>query len=89
MLFRSRLITAIAARPGQVRGGGFVSPAERLQMIEENLDDYRYIARTYLGRADGALFLEPLPDPDAAWTRPPLASSREIIEAIAAAEGWT
>ena len=85
---RKRLIRSIAARPGQVRGGGFVSPVERLRMIEENAEDYRYIARTYLGRPDGELFHEPWPDPATPWTPPPPASSPEIIEAIGAAEGW-
>ncbi len=86
---RKRLITAICARPGQVRGAGFISPAERLRMVEENLDDYAYIARTYMGRADGELFREPLPDPSAPWTAPPPASHRDIIEALAAVAGWT
>ncbi len=85
---RKRLITAIATRSGQVRGGGFISPVERLRMLEENLEDYRYIARTYMGRSDGVLFLEPPPDPHAPWTPPPPASSQEIIEAIAQAERW-
>lgn len=85
---RKRLITEISARPGQLRQGGFISPAERLRMVEENMDDYRYIARTYLGRNDGELFLEPLPDPAQPWTPPPPASHKEIIEALAAVAGW-
>lgn len=86
---RKRLITAISGRPGQVRGGGFISPPERLRMVEENLDDYRYIARTYMGRPDGELFREPLPAADTPWTPPPPASQREIIEALASVAGWT
>lgn len=86
---RKRLIRCIASRPGQARGGGFVSPAERFRMVEENAEDYHYIARAYLGRPDGALFHEPWPDPATPWTPPPPASPAEIIEAIGAAEGWS
>ena len=86
---RKRLINAIAARPDQTRGGGFISPPERLRMVEENLEDYAHIARTYLGRSDGVLFREALPDPSVPWTPPPPASSQEIIEALAAVAGWT
>jgi hypothetical protein len=85
---RKRLITAISSRPGQVRGGGFISPGERLRMVEENLEDYRYIARTYMGRPDGELFREPMPAADPTWTPPPPASQREIIEALASVAGW-
>lgn len=35
---------------------------QRLKLINENMDDYKYIAREYLGRDDGWLFLDPLPD---------------------------
>ena len=42
-------------------------PAERrgvrARLVAENLSEYEHIARTCLGRADGQLFLEPLPDP--------------------------
>ncbi len=38
-----------------------VSPAVRRRLVEENLDDYRYIAREYLDRADGRLFYEAAP----------------------------
>ncbi len=86
---RKRLINAIAARPDQIRGGGFISPPERSRMVEDYLEDYAHIARTYLGRPDGVLFREALPDPSAPWTPPPPASSQEIIEALAAVAGWT
>jgi hypothetical protein len=85
---RKRLINAIAARPGQVKGGGFISPAERLRMVEENSESYAFIARTYLGRPDGVLFREALPDASLPWTPPPPASAQEIIESLAAIAGW-
>ena len=43
------------------RGADMIAPALRRQLVEENLDDYSYIARRYLGRDDGRLFFEPLP----------------------------
>lgn len=86
---RKRLISAIAARPGQLKGGGFIAPAERLRMVEDNLDTYAFIARTYMGRPDGVLFREALPDPTLPWTAPPPASAQDVIDALATIEGWT
>lgn len=79
---RKRLVKAIIARPTQSKNNGYVSPALRLQLIEENLADYRYIAETYLQRGDGKLFYEPLPEQDASWRPPAPASLGEIIEAV-------
>lgn len=45
----------------------FFSPKERLKIIEEFEDDLRIIAKDYLGREDGILFYEPLPNPDEQW----------------------
>jgi len=47
---------------GSPRGAEMIPPKLRRQLVEENLDDYAYIARRYLGRQDGRLFLEPLPE---------------------------
>ena len=85
---RRRLVKDIAARPGQRSGAGLVPPALRRAMVEEYLEDYAWIARNYLGRADGRLFLEPLPDPAADWSPPEPLSPRELIEAVAAVARW-
>lgn len=39
-----------------------VAPEVRKRLVQENFADYEYIAREYLGRVDGRLFYEPLPD---------------------------
>ena len=50
-----------------------ISPGQRRRLLKENREDYRYIARTFLGRANGVLFREPAPVLDPAWKpRPPL-----------------
>ena len=43
------------------------SPQERLRMIQEHASYYEEIARDYLGREDGRLFYDPLPDPTEEW----------------------
>jgi len=85
---RRRLVKHIAGRPGQRAGAGLAPPGLRRQMVEEQLEDYAWIARNYLGRNDGRLFLEPLPDPDQPWAAPEPLSPRELIEAVAAAARW-
>jgi len=42
----------------------FFSPEERLSIIEKYNEEIKTIARDYLGRKDGVLFYEPLPDPN-------------------------
>lgn len=81
---RKQLVGCIRQRKGQRKGQGFVSPALRRELVEENLADYAWIARRFLGRGDGRLFLEPLPDPEAPWSAPEPLAMRELIEAIAA-----
>ena len=71
---------------GQQKGQGFIPPVLRRALVEEHLADYAWIARRFLGREDGRLFLEPLPDPSAPWTPPEPLSMRELIEAIAGAQ---
>lgn len=48
---------------GAPRGADTIEPGLRRQLVEDNLEEYAYIARQYLGRGDGRLFLEPLPAP--------------------------
>ena len=60
----------LQADPGHQRGMSLLSPAERLAQIRANEADYAHIARTYLHRADGVLFRDPLPDPSQKWEPP-------------------
>lgn len=45
------------------RGADNIKPGLRHQLVADNLEEYAYIARQYLGRKDVRLFLEPLPVP--------------------------
>jgi hypothetical protein len=42
----------------------FFSPTDRLSIIEKYAEDIQTIAKEYMGRQDGILFHEPLPDPN-------------------------
>lgn len=78
---RRRLIAhAIATAPSGVTQS-LVEPATRRRLVDENMQDYDYIARKYLGREDGRMFLEPLPDPDEPWTAKPRPTPPAIVEA--------
>ena len=43
------------------------SPQQRLEIIQKFAGDNAAIAREYLGRKDGMLFFDPLPEPDDEW----------------------
>lgn len=72
------------ADPGHQKTAPLLSPASRLARINAHAADYEHIARTYLGREDGRLFLEPLPDPDASWTAPAHPTMMWLTERLAA-----
>jgi len=46
----------------------FLSPNERISILERNERSNQIIAREYLGREDSRLFYEPWPDPDEPWS---------------------
>lgn len=58
-------------------------PRLRRRLIDENLGDYEYIARRYLGRDDGVLFHEPIPEPDEPWEAPGQPSRARLVTLIA------
>lgn len=78
---RQRLIAHVSAAAPAGAELSLVEPAVRRRLVEENMQDYAYIARKYLGREDGRLFLEPLPDPDEPWTVRPRPTPAAIVEA--------
>lgn len=57
-----------------------LSPARRLELIEENAADYEYIAREYMGRQNGQLFYDLLPDPNEVWAPPGRLTLGAIVE---------
>jgi hypothetical protein len=46
----------------------FLSPQERISILERNEGSNRIIARDYLGRQDSRLYYEPWPDPTEWWS---------------------
>lgn len=62
-----------------------IPPLLRRQLVDENLPDYEYIAKNYLGRKNGKIFHDPLPDPDEAWQAPRQANLANIVEQTVAA----
>lgn len=78
---RHRLIRGVLSAPNnEQNSGALISPQLQLQLIEENTPDYEYIAREYLGREDGRLFYDPLPDQDTPWKAPKHPTFIEVIE---------
>jgi hypothetical protein len=59
-----------------------LKPEFRRKLIEENLADYQYIAREYMGRDDGQLFYEALPRLDPEWTPPAWPTNTEIAATV-------
>lgn len=57
-----------------------LSPAQRIELIEKNAEDYAYIAREYMGREDGRLFYDPLPEPNKDWKPPAQFGPRVLVE---------
>jgi peptidoglycan/xylan/chitin deacetylase (PgdA/CDA1 family) len=47
---------------------GLLAPEQRIQLLQAFADGNAWIGRECLGRPDGALFLEPWPSRDDAWT---------------------
>ena len=64
---RHRLLGMLIERYPRTRtfsSHGVLSPVNRLQLLERFRESNAKVARTYLGRADGRLFLAPEPDPN-------------------------
>ncbi|MDP2901793.1 MAG: hypothetical protein Q8N96_01595 [Methylovulum sp.] len=78
---RNRLINSVLSQPSNNQeSNSLISPKLQLQLIEENMADYEYIAREYLGREDGKLFYDPLPDPDTPWHAPKHPTFMSVVE---------
>jgi hypothetical protein len=68
------------------------SPEKRLSVVEKCRPFYWRIAREYLGRSDGVLFYDPLPDPRGGWRPYPELRPKDAIrinEFLAAAHPET
>lgn len=77
---RARLIQHAMQLPPDNPRVSVVRPALRRHLVDKNMADYEYIAREYLGRSDGMLFYEPLPDPAEPWKKPPAPDPVKLVE---------
>lgn len=78
----ARLMNYAKSLDSDLNVHSLLPPKFQLKLIQENLEDYEYIAREYMGREDGQLFYEALPDPDVTWKSPALPTMVEVAEAV-------
>ena len=57
-----------------------LSPTLRRKLVMEKMDDYALIAREFMGRKDGRLFFDPLPDPNEPWEAPRYPDGIQLVE---------
>ena len=82
---RRRLIEYVMANRKAPEGAGAIDSKVLLELVEENMDDYEYIAREYLGRPDGRLFYDPLPNPDIPCGKLKKPRIEDVVESVVAA----
>lgn len=64
------------SKPGQ----SFLSPAERINMLDEYRDRNEMVAREFLDRTDGKLFYEPEPKFNTQWRKPSISDPDLFIK---------
>jgi glycosyltransferase involved in cell wall biosynthesis len=84
-----RLEEYSAEHPDPANRRHVYSPAVRKRLCEEHTPGNAQIARDYLGRDDGVLFENPLPDPDEPWEPYPglLTEAKRDIESFLIGKG--
>jgi hypothetical protein len=74
--FKELLLEYSSAQPPMGEPQDLLPPAIRREIVDNYDQRNRDIARTFLGRADGGLFLEPLPGLDEPWAEKPLSAAQ-------------
>jgi len=77
--------TIAGNKAGLYKNHGLLSPRQRFDILQNYQASNEKIAREYLGRSDGKLFYEALPDPNQTWQAPPkldVALAEEITQTI-------
>lgn len=77
---RSRLVRHAQSLVIDEPRASILSPEMRRKLVDNNDKQYQFIARKYLGRKNGKLFLDPLPEPDDVWERPRQPTPVFIVE---------
>jgi hypothetical protein len=83
---RRRLVAdAFDLTPPEGPAASVISPSLRSKLVDDNWSDYEYIAREFLDRKDGRLFMDSRPDASESWEgSEPLSSSFIVTETIKA-----
>ena len=79
---RARLIKYVLENRKPVENCAVIDPALLLSIVEQNNEVYEYIAREYLGRDDGRLFYDPLPDASSPWKKIKQPSPADVVELV-------
>jgi len=82
---RKALIDFVVQNASSTQAEQILSPKTRRHLIEQAIPQYESIAKQYLGRSDGTLFFEPLPDLQSDWlepTYPTVVDQQEIVAKV-------
>ncbi|MBS9715316.1 hypothetical protein ACFFUT_14425 [Pseudohalocynthiibacter aestuariivivens] len=79
---RSLLVTYTFSLPPDETKTEVLSPEMRLELINENIEDYKFIAREFLGRSDGVLFYEQLPSAEPSWVGPKPIDRVDLVQHV-------
>lgn len=82
---RASLIHYALSNRREDGNGNKVEPSLLLSIVNKYADDYSYIAREYLGRKNGKLFYDPLPDPSMPWKRIRVPKLDAVVETVVSA----
>jgi hypothetical protein len=80
---RSTLIKRLIEEGRGEPRSALLPPLLRRQLIDQHRDEYAYIARHYLGRSDGRLFLEDEPQGNEAWEAAPTPDPAQLMATMA------
>lgn len=81
---RDELIRNVIATQDAVTCPGAFEPSFLLDLVARYQDDYVYLAKQYLGRDDGKLFYDALPDASGEWSRIKQPSLDAVVESVVA-----
>lgn len=85
---KQRVVASLVEYSEQVRPAkpaSQLSPPLRNALVSRYCGSYAVIAREFLGRSNGILFEEPMPDPSSPWTPPHLPNTPEAVNLLLSA----
>lgn len=79
---REKLIKYASCIGRGAEGEVAIDPEILLNLVHQNQAEYEYIAREYLGRTNGVLFYDPLPDVSVPWRKIKQPSPADVVELV-------